>query len=562
MSYQSISVKEAVDNINANNNGWFLTSVQRPYVWGSRYENEKYICKLFDSILRGYPIGGLILWNTDKEIKYSEFMQDYKIGAIRTSVDSGLWNRLDKWLVYDGQQRLQTLYSCLKYTLNGKVLVFNMLFDLNALLEDMDETGFVFVEKNADVSPNLLRMNKLFSKQQDEKTSFRRSCIEKCAALQLTAAQENLIEDNIDKLWDVFVKNEIKSISYFPIKYQNESRVNEIFQRLNTGGVPLSEADLLFSKIKEFDYDFEENLQYFSKEVFELTGYLFDHYSILQLINLIVKGTTRIDTSRMQKSDLKEFPDIWNKLEVPLRDFYENFIWGQFKINNNAIVPKKMALLPLIVYFYEIYCKNFKFTQLDSDNLLKLKQYFILSQINDWNLQSITDNFTRIIKEKSSVAQAIFEFPTTQFADWLNQKKLRNTDLYVNNFADYHWFSLKVLTPNREYHYEPDERGRHNPEIDHIFPRNLKDQTEEYRNNVDILWNMQPVKGEINNFKRRKHPKQFFSSQEGNKYLNEYDFIPTVDLSDPVWDNPLDFIEKRKEKMITHLKQQYDLDLK
>lgn len=51
MSYLGMSVKEAVENVNSNVNGWFLLSVQRPYVWGSRYESEKYIAKLFDSIL-------------------------------------------------------------------------------------------------------------------------------------------------------------------------------------------------------------------------------------------------------------------------------------------------------------------------------------------------------------------------------------------------------------------------------------------------------------------------------------------------------------------------------
>lgn len=32
MSYQSISVKETMDHINGDVNGWFLPSVQRPYV--------------------------------------------------------------------------------------------------------------------------------------------------------------------------------------------------------------------------------------------------------------------------------------------------------------------------------------------------------------------------------------------------------------------------------------------------------------------------------------------------------------------------------------------------
>ena len=124
MSFQTISVKEAVNNINANSNGWFLPAVQRPYVWGSRYESEKYICKLFDSILNGYPIGTLIVWNTDKEVPYREFMNDYEDGKIATLVDKSLWERTDKWLVYDGQQRLQTLFSCLKYTLNKRSCKF------------------------------------------------------------------------------------------------------------------------------------------------------------------------------------------------------------------------------------------------------------------------------------------------------------------------------------------------------------------------------------------------------------------------------------------------------
>lgn len=67
MPFSSISVKVAIENINATNNGGFLPAVQRPYVCGSRYESEKYICKLFNSILRGYPIGTLIVWNSDKK---------------------------------------------------------------------------------------------------------------------------------------------------------------------------------------------------------------------------------------------------------------------------------------------------------------------------------------------------------------------------------------------------------------------------------------------------------------------------------------------------------------
>ena len=129
MSYLGMSVKEAVENVNSNVNGWFLPSVQRPYVWGSRYESEKYIAKLFDPILRGYPIGGLIVWNNKNEMPYREFLTDYHNDDISKEVEKGKWSRQDKWLVYDGQQRLQTLFSCLKYSINDRVLVYDLFFE-------------------------------------------------------------------------------------------------------------------------------------------------------------------------------------------------------------------------------------------------------------------------------------------------------------------------------------------------------------------------------------------------------------------------------------------------
>src|SRR5574344_2785580 len=131
MSYLGISVKEAIVNINNSVNGWYLPAIQRPYVWGSRYENEMYICKLFDSILKSYPIGGLIIWNTEEDVPYREFITNYIPGETQKLVDKGLYGRKDKWLIYDGQQRLQTLYSCLRHTFNEKILVYDLLFDLS-----------------------------------------------------------------------------------------------------------------------------------------------------------------------------------------------------------------------------------------------------------------------------------------------------------------------------------------------------------------------------------------------------------------------------------------------
>ena len=71
-----------------------------------------------------------------------------------------------------------------------------------------------------------------------------------------------LFENRFDILWDYFVKSNEKSVAYFPVVGDsfNEDKVNDIFQRINTGGVALSGADLLFTEIKKEYVDFEERL--------------------------------------------------------------------------------------------------------------------------------------------------------------------------------------------------------------------------------------------------------------------------------------------------------------
>jgi uncharacterized protein with ParB-like and HNH nuclease domain len=232
MSYDGICVKHVVEKINKNHSGWYLPATQRPYVWGSRYESEKHICKLFDSILNGYPIGSLIVWTTDEKIGYREFLTDYEDTKDAKLVEEGLWDKPGKGLIYDGQQRLQTLYSCLKYTFNDKILCFDLLYCLDEVNE-YDKTGFSFFEKGSKIKDNFVKLNKIFSRDSKEKVDFRRSIFKR---KNWSKNEEKIIEDNLDDLWKIFVETDKKSLAYFPIDSNNEDEVNEIFQRLNSGG--------------------------------------------------------------------------------------------------------------------------------------------------------------------------------------------------------------------------------------------------------------------------------------------------------------------------------------
>ena len=89
MSYAGISVREAMEKLNHLNGGWYLPHVQRQYVWGARYKSEDYVCLLLDSLLKRYPVGGLVLWETTKPVPHRAFLDDYEPTSFAKLVEEG-----------------------------------------------------------------------------------------------------------------------------------------------------------------------------------------------------------------------------------------------------------------------------------------------------------------------------------------------------------------------------------------------------------------------------------------------------------------------------------------
>ncbi len=97
-----------------------LPAIQRDFVW-----KEERITTLFDSIMRGYPLGIVLLWETYLDIKYREFEKDYQPESKYIFKDNSTNKRIK--LVLDGQQRLQSLSIALNGSLDGKELYLDVL---------------------------------------------------------------------------------------------------------------------------------------------------------------------------------------------------------------------------------------------------------------------------------------------------------------------------------------------------------------------------------------------------------------------------------------------------
>lgn len=564
LSYKPMSIREAIERVNET---WYLPAIQRPYDWGERHNKEMFIYKLFDSVIRQYPIGTLIIWETSKPIPFRPFLDDYDSEKLTKIKDKGEWGRKDKLLIYDGQQRLQSLFSCLKFTFHNQVLCYNLLFNPNL---DQEPNGFRFFPKNEDVEIGYIRMNEVYFANPKQQAEFEENALDglRKSKKDLSKEEELVVKNNLKQLWRLFVDSDIQLLSYYPLKKEmNQKEVLEIFKRINTTGMTLTKSEILFSKIKNAQFDFEEQTWDANLEIKEQTGgFSFGPDNILQVLHLLVKGAVRVDPDRVSDSELAEFVSVWPTLKSPLKSFFYDFLFRQFRITHEKIIGSKQAIVPLIAYFYYMRTLNqSKFKDFSPKSISYMKRYLIFSQLLDWSLQSYVDNFSRIIKTECE-RKGSCDFPFQKLRDWAQENRRRQTDLKAEdlNSSYQQWFVLKIITPDKPFTFLQNPDERFNPEIDHIFPwtpEHTPPHPERYYQWVPSVWNLQPVKGDINGLKLNMQPKEFF--EKYSEYLKDYDFLPTIDLNDKRWsaEHADEFIQARRKKIILWVKDYYGIDV-
>ena len=69
------SIRKVVTFLNnpEENGGFWPPNIQRSFVW-----NEEQICRLFDSIMRQYPISTMLVWKTRSPIRRRKFIDNFR----------------------------------------------------------------------------------------------------------------------------------------------------------------------------------------------------------------------------------------------------------------------------------------------------------------------------------------------------------------------------------------------------------------------------------------------------------------------------------------------------
>ncbi|GAA9847613.1 DUF262 domain-containing protein [Helicobacter pylori] len=553
------SIKNVVDELNVR---YFLPDIQREYVWLKKAD-EKKIEQLFDSILRGYPIGSFLFWKLQKEdIAKSDEQDENKLNFQlyqfiinydeRKPHNEKIYieqiSRDDLCIVLDGQQHLTSLYIGLKGTrtlkknrarydnpnaYEEKRLYLNLKHQPNM---DNPEDNYQF-EFHAKVPTN--NKDHFWFKVGD--------------ILELESiwnyAKDHGIEGNALKLLETLNKafHDKQLISFFEETEKNLNKVLNIFIRVNSGGVKLSYSDLLMSILTaSFSSDIREKMNELV-DALKLKGFPnVEQDQVLKTCLLLIGKDTTFELKNFNKNNIKEIEENWEKITKSIYNaakLLENF--GYVKYLGSAYILSTLA------YFY--FLKQ-KMDKNDEEQALKFVRN---AQITSYFTPS-TDTKLSIISHSIKEARTFEAFNHNLAKHQTCPLKITNDTIEGMVFFNSHsrvFPVLQILYPNLNYKTTTFH-------IDHIYPKS-KFKKENKKLDKDFyecgnhLYNLQLLEGQENSAKKDKDPEAWLKEEYQNEQaIEEYkkrNYIdPKLKLE---WENIKEFREKREEAIIKRLKE-------
>lgn len=240
-------LKSIIDEIETGKLG--LPELQRGYVWKAQKVRD-----LLDSMLKGYPIGYLMIWDSsDPQNKVKNIGTDNKPHSI------------PKGLIIDGQQRMTSLYAVMrhkevmdeKYNKRFITISFN---PFTRTFEVGDNAKKKAVDWIYDISDVFLNEARSF----EYITEFVQSMQENRQKIgaTLTAAEKQTIQQNI---MDLLALGDYNIPTLQINGNSNEESVADIFVRVNSGGEKLGEDDFILTLISVYWQEGRRKIEEFCK---------------------------------------------------------------------------------------------------------------------------------------------------------------------------------------------------------------------------------------------------------------------------------------------------------
>ena len=570
-----ITIAQAIEHIHRNE--YLLPAFQRDFVWSAEQ-----IEKLFDSLMKGYPISSMLFWKvkggTKTDFRFykflSAFIQYHRICNDPIPTD----NINDFYAILDGQQRLTSLYIglCGSYAYkdyrkrwdysesNFPTRHLYLNISRKYTQEESDrEFIFSFVDKN------ISKEKDLFIDKSSEKW-FR---VGKILALHQDynyGIDEFAEDNNIDKeskrllrLLDNVIHTKL-NINFYEEDEQKPDKAVNIFIRINSGGTALSFSDILMSiaiaNCKQMDAKTEiKNLV----EHIRSKGFNISHDFILKSFLYLYHKDVRSLITSFNLSFIELVENNWTRIRDAVSNLFD--LLRSFGLTDFTMTSYNAAM-PILYYLYhkDIYQDFYKKmgNREDCEIIKKWLFSILLRRAFGASADSVLAQSRRAYTTDITgcyIKETVTLFPAAEINSEI--KKLSDVGddfiedlLYSQKDSRYSFPILAMLYPNLDYR-------NNNFHQDHLHPASAYNDLEEKDKEkygwqvYNSILNLQMLDANENESKNAKPLEKWVSEQTRNKDMRKFmedHLIPDTDLS---LSNFSDFIEKRKAMLVQRIRK-------
>lgn len=571
MSFQpAVPVAKVLSRI--HDRTYALPAIQREFVWDTGQ-----IRKLFDSLLRGYPLGSFLFWEVKpenaSEYVFYDFLRDYHekdhpfAQPISISAGNGVV------AILDGQQRLTSLNIGLygshaerqprKWASNPEAYPKKRLY-LDLLSEGPDEElgmqyDFRFLTeaeaKSGDDEPKRwFKVSEIF-----QLTDSGPAIMAELERRQLTGSKP------FQTLYDLYrAVLEREAINFYLEESQDPNKILDIFVRVNSAGTTLSYSDLLLSMAtnqwKELDAR-EEVRSLVSTLNGGSTPFTFSKDRVLKAgLTLVDVPDVGFKVSNFTQSNMalmeKRWQDIRSALIVAV-DLLARFGFsGRTLTADSVVIP--------IAYYVNArgLDSNYVEASAHAADRQKMRSWVVRSLMKRgiWGsgLDTLLGRLREVIKSHGQSS-----FPAAELEQSMAAvgKSLRFDDAEIEELAELRFGSPRVFPVLATLYPGLDlTKAFHE---DHIFPRSrytrsklakagiAQEKIDDYIDNVDGLANLQLLAGVPNTEKQAKLPAEWLAGPHFPTEELRQTYVAENDLQGLPDDlnGFLDFYEARRQRI-------------
>ena len=582
MAYETaLKVKDVVESIHKKK--YLLPAIQREFVWDT-YQIER----LFDSIMRNYPISSFLFWQVDKEnvtdFKFYEFLREYHDRDKRHNPKADVNGEEEITAILDGQQRLTSLYIALKGTFAEKLprkrwdndraypktkLYLNLVSKSESSEFEYDFCFLTEEAKGNDENSFWFCVGEILNlKEPGEVNSY---LIQNGIFQNYNQEQANFANNTLFQLHNVIHITPL--ISYYKEKSQSLDKVLNIFIRINSGGTILSYSDLLLSiaTAQWEEKDAREEIIKFVDEINDIgNGFNFNKDFVLKsslVINDFSDFAFKVDN--FNKANMLKIEQNWESLTDAIRIAVK--LVSSFGYNRETLTSNN-AIIPIAYYLHKINATDsYPDSTNNSEDKEKIRKWLILTLVKR-AFSGQPDNVLRPIRKIIKNTDTIFPLDKIVEKFKGTNKSLLFSDEEIENLTYYKYgqgftFSvLSLLYPHLDYNNQF--------HIDHIFPKSLftraklrkrefdEEKIGTFIDHLNYIGNLQLL-GAIPNIEKKDTEfkiwldKTFSDNGQQGEFISTHN-IPNVDLE---FENFIEFFEERKKLLITEFGKILQIDI-